>query len=69
MFIAIAGYWGVGIPSAYLLAFAADFGAQGIWMGMAIGLTVVAIFLTSRFRAKAMVTASTVPQDAAVQSH
>lgn len=48
LFIGIA-YWLVGIPSGYLLAFHFKMGAAGIWTGLIIGLTLSAIFLTTRF--------------------
>lgn len=31
-------YYAIGIPSCYLLAFKADLGLKGIWLGMPIGL-------------------------------
>lgn len=48
LFIGIA-YWIIGIPAGYLLAFHFKMGAAGIWMGLIIGLTLSAIFLTARF--------------------
>ncbi len=49
MAIAITGYWGVGFVAAWLLAFEAGLGGVGVWYGLAIGLAVVAVALTSRF--------------------
>lgn len=46
--IAIA-YWVVGIPVGYLLAFHADMGAAGMWVGFIAGLSCSGIFLTYRF--------------------
>lgn len=51
IFIAIA-YWIVGIPVGSLLAFHYDMGGIGIWLGLIIGLTVSASFLTLRFLRK-----------------
>lgn len=48
LFIAIA-YWVLGIPIGCLLAFYYNMGANGIWLGLIIGLSVSAIFLTLRF--------------------
>lgn len=48
LFIGIA-YWAVGIPVGCLLAFHFKMGAAGIWTGLIIGLTLSAIFLTTRF--------------------
>ena len=47
--IALFGYWVVGFPVAYLLAFPAGFAGVGIWFGLAAGLAAVAIILTIRF--------------------
>lgn len=49
LFAAIS-YWLVGFPSAYGLAFAAGFGAVGIWTGLACGTAVHASLLVLRFR-------------------
>ena len=48
MLIAVFSYWVVGLPAAYLLAFSAGLGGQGVWWGLAIGLSVAAILLTAR---------------------
>lgn len=48
LFIAIA-YWGVGIPVGSLLAFYFKMGAAGIWTGLTVGLTLSAVFLSTRF--------------------
>lgn len=49
MWIAVLSYWGLGVPSAYILGFVLDFGGQGVWGGLAIGLTAAAVLLTWRF--------------------
>ncbi|MEM5527535.1 MATE family efflux transporter [Gammaproteobacteria bacterium AS21] len=49
MFIAIIGYWLVGIPIAYVLAFVFDMRGVGVWLGLAIGLIFAAIALIHRF--------------------
>ena len=49
MFIAIFSYWAVGVPTAYIAAFLLDFGGRGIWMGLAFGLSVAAVFMCTRF--------------------
>ncbi|MFT3904511.1 MAG: MATE family efflux transporter [Niabella sp.] len=46
--VAIA-YWVFGIPIGYWLAFHQGMGARGIWLGLIIGLSFAAIFLTIRF--------------------
>jgi MATE family multidrug resistance protein len=48
VYIAIA-YWVLGIPIGYVLAFPMGMGANGIWLGLIIGLGVACVFLTRRF--------------------
>ena len=43
-------YWAVALPVAWLLAFVFDFGPNGIWLGLATGLALVATTLIARFR-------------------
>lgn len=50
---AAASYWGIGIPSAYLLAFPLGLGAKGLWLGLVIGLVLAATSLMARFWRKA----------------
>lgn len=47
--IAILAYWIVAIPMSYLLAFHANTGPAGVWIGLAFGLGVAAAFLSWRF--------------------
>jgi MATE family multidrug resistance protein len=49
-FIAAIGYWGIGMPIAWALAFPAGLGPEGIWMGLSAGLFVAAIMLALRTR-------------------
>jgi MATE family multidrug resistance protein len=49
MWIAGASYWLVGIPTSYVLAFPAGFGAVGLWLGLVAGLSVAALALMARF--------------------
>lgn len=46
---AIVIYWGIGLPSAYLLAFTADFGGRGLWYGLNIGFLLAATVLLQKF--------------------
>ena len=48
--ISLLAYWVVGLPAGYFLCFKAGFGANGIWTGLLIGLTIAAIFLFFRFK-------------------
>ncbi|HEX4297216.1 MAG TPA: MATE family efflux transporter, partial [Devosia sp.] len=47
--IALVGYWLVGFPVAYVLAFPLGLKGVGIWIGLASGLAAVALVLTLRF--------------------
>ena len=49
MVYAAIGYWGVGLPSGARLAFEAGWRGVGIWSGLAIGLTVVAVLMVQRW--------------------
>ncbi len=44
------GYWVFGLASAVVLAFVFDYGATGLWWGLAIGLAVSATLLFLRWR-------------------
>ena len=48
--IAALGYWVIGMPIAWGLAFPAGLGPEGIWMGLSVGLFVAAILLAVRAR-------------------
>jgi len=49
MLVAIFGYWGVGLGTAYLAGFVLDLRGIGIWLGLASGLAFVSVVLTIRF--------------------
>ncbi|MEE2789720.1 MAG: MATE family efflux transporter [Myxococcota bacterium] len=44
-----SGHWLVGVPSGLLLGFVFDGAARGLWWGLCIGLTLVAVGMTVRF--------------------
>lgn len=48
-FLAILGYWFVGLPTAYVLGFVLNWRGTGIWLGLATGLAFVAVLLLARF--------------------
>ena len=50
MLMAAFGYWAVGLPSSYYLGIYLDFGAPGVWVGLALGLAVVCFLLSLRFK-------------------
>ncbi len=49
MVYAAFGYWGVGLPLGVLLAFHFGLAGVGIWIGLALGLAVVAALLLLRW--------------------
>ena len=49
MLLAIFGYWMVGFPASATLAFSFGLGGRGVWIGLAAGLTVVAVLAVWRF--------------------
>lgn len=49
MLMATFGYWVVGVPTGALMAFKAGLGGVGIWLGLALGLAVVAVLVVGRF--------------------
>ena len=48
-YITFVAYWVVGFPVCYLLGKVYDFGSQGIWVGLLVGLSASAILLFLRF--------------------
>jgi MATE family multidrug resistance protein len=42
-------YWIIALPLGYWMAFYLQWGAIGIWTGLLIGLTLVALAVTYRF--------------------
>jgi MATE family multidrug resistance protein len=51
MIFAAFSFWVVGFTASYTLAFAAEFGAVGVWMGFTLGLGVYSVLLVLRFNA------------------
>jgi MATE family multidrug resistance protein len=47
--IALFGYWAVGAPVGLALGFFTPLGGTGVWIGLALGLAVVAVLLMSRW--------------------
>ena len=54
MVMAVVSYWGVGIPTSYLLGFVAGWGGIGVWTGLVVGLAVAATLLMHRFWGRAL---------------
>jgi MATE family multidrug resistance protein len=49
MLYAALGYWGIGLPLGVVLAFPLEMGGIGIWIGLCVGLAVVATLLLWRW--------------------
>ncbi|MTE15419.1 MATE family efflux transporter [Nocardia aurantiaca] len=47
--LSVVGYWGVGLPTALLLAFPASLGAVGVWWGLTAGLATTAALMLRRY--------------------
>lgn len=49
MWLAIGGYWAIGFVAALAFAFPLGFGGRGVWIGLAVGLALVAFAVIWRF--------------------
>jgi MATE family multidrug resistance protein len=49
MLFALLGYWGIGLGVGTWLAFERGWGGVGIWVGLAIGLAIVAVLMIGRW--------------------
>ncbi|MEV0413556.1 MATE family efflux transporter [Streptomyces sp. NPDC050448] len=47
--ITLIGYWAVGLPASWLLAYALGLDTLGIWLGLLIGLATTAVLLLRRY--------------------
>jgi MATE family multidrug resistance protein len=50
MFITFFAYWVIAFPTGVLLSRVLNYGAQGFWFGLLLGLTVAAMLLLLRLR-------------------
>ena len=50
MLIAALTYWGLGLPTGYVLGFSLGWDGIGIWLGLVAGLAAAAVALLLRFR-------------------
>ncbi|MCX4819913.1 MATE family efflux transporter [Streptomyces sp. NBC_01142] len=55
--ITLIGYWAVGLPASWLLAYALGLDTLGIWLGLLIGLATTAVLLLRRYSASLTVRA------------
>lgn len=49
MILTIIGYWGIGLPFGYYLGYTKEMYAKGLWIGLAVALTTMSIFLFGLF--------------------
>jgi len=49
MVLACVSYWVIGIPISYVMAFVLGWGAEGLWLGLTVGLGAAAVLLSLRF--------------------
>ncbi|WP_030154224.1 MATE family efflux transporter [Streptomyces sp. NRRL S-244] len=47
--ITLIGYWAVGLPASWLLAYALNLDTLGIWLGLLTGLATTAVLLLRRY--------------------
>jgi len=50
--MALTGYWAIGAPVGFALAFLTPLRGLGLWIGLALGLAAVALLLFARWRGK-----------------
>lgn len=50
MLVNLVGFWAVGLPVSWLLGFRTPLGPRGVWVGLAVGIGVVAVLLLARVR-------------------
>lgn len=50
--ITFIAYWIIGLPAGYLFGFIFNYGVEGVWIGLSLGLFCSALFLTLRFNYK-----------------
>jgi MATE family multidrug resistance protein len=70
MLIAFVTYWGIGLSTGYTLGIIWQWGAEGLWWGLVVGLATAALLLSIRFRRRvgqpAVEARATAPPDASV---
>ena len=49
MYAAAISYWGLGIPTSYVLGITFGMGAVGVWLGLVIGLAFAAVLMWWRY--------------------
>ncbi|MFE7525460.1 MATE family efflux transporter [Kitasatospora sp. NPDC057542] len=62
--ITLIGYWLVGLPAAWLLAYPLGGETRGLWLGLLIGLATTAVLLLRRYGLALAAKAATIPEAA-----
>ncbi|MFJ4797838.1 MATE family efflux transporter [Kitasatospora purpeofusca] len=65
--ITLVGYWAVGLPAAWLLAYPLGGETRGLWLGLLIGLATTAVLLLRRYTRALDARAAPVPAPAPVE--
>jgi MATE family multidrug resistance protein len=52
MIVNFVGFWLLGLPVSLWLGFGLAWGPRGVWWGLAIGISAVAVLLTLRVRSR-----------------
>ncbi len=52
MVLNLVGFWGVGLPVSAALGFRSALGPRGVWIGLALGIGLVALLLLARVRSR-----------------
>jgi MATE family multidrug resistance protein len=62
MIMNVIGHWIFGLPIGYALCFQGGWGVVGLWVGLSIGLTFVALVLTFTWHRKSRALVSVAPE-------
>ncbi|MGW6410227.1 MATE family efflux transporter [Streptomyces vinaceus] len=62
--ITLIGYWAVGLPACWILAYPLGGDTRGLWLGLLIGLATTAVLLLRRYGAALNARAATAPATA-----
>jgi MATE family multidrug resistance protein len=69
MAIAVFGYWAIGFATAFVLGFHTRLAGQGVWIGLACGLFVVAVLLLWRWSLRNRLGLGSAGRSAMVAAH
>ncbi|MEU0664239.1 MATE family efflux transporter [Streptomyces lavendulocolor] len=62
--ITLIGYWTIGLPAAWLLAYLLDLDTTGVWLGLLTGLATTALLLLRRYNRGLVARNSDAPEPA-----